>query len=434
MTNINRTIIDRFSYKELYYTEIFNTGYTLVFRKTDDSSTGVVDIIGRDNENNYEGYTCVLKIQNFSAHYNTSIFTTIIDLMENFIQETNLFITSNVSPILLQYHEGHLSFVQKVLNNTTYSDMKKWCILVSVLCEASSLAKEQYHDFLFSVFDRQIHPEEIKDWDTLEQCVHYIYPTFPYSGRKPTQSLNECVNLNDFVESGFYVENSEKFIEYITIVNLLKNDDCKTLDSAKKAGFVHYGSGLDLSEVRAIRAYLNKSYLFKSSTHLTTEEILQVLKAIHSIPKIDKSLSSFVVEQALKKVVIEYEESKKQSFFLKKKEYDDFINITDPVIEKMPNVHFYIKKASDVSYMSSSYMWNFWVMMAKILHENEREVFITFFNDWMELFEEIINNYKSSLINDYFVNIDNIHRYFEMSTVEEIPVRYLWYLHEDIKS
>lgn len=423
MSNTNRKIIDSYDYKNIYKVEVFDTGYTVVFRKTDDQSTAEINYVGRASKVS-EGHTVVLTIENFLKHYNTHIMHTILELLEGFLQKAEIKIRAKTGSINLSFQENYYEFLTDVLNNETYSKMKKWCLLSSVLQEAPSFASLLNKEPILEILESQIDPEKVAKWTSLEQSSSYIYPTFP--------------NLNNILDDYVYKEAKRLFTrkvnvfnEYITAVNLLKNKDCSTLQEAKEIGFMNYPERLSEKEEKTIGFYALHYDNFKEFESLTAENLFAIQELFPNVfvSPLNKELFGFAVNQILEKDLHISADKQSLKVFLPRDEYDHFKEITDPPMENFPILNVPLKKIEKLnSYLLKD--WMFWLAMAKIFSETDNESFSYFFSEWISLIEEERGEYSFQFDSNTMalLNPGTINRYFNRAIDEGVPVRYLWYI------
>lgn len=434
MTNIHRGIIEQYSYKNLYKIELFNTGYVIVFRKTHDGSTGPNSFIGRERTPEDEGYSVVLKITNFSQHYDTPFLDSIIDLLEKFIQLSKVPIPSKTEPISIAYQETYDQFVFDLMNNNNYSDMKKWCLFSSILQEAPSFTVDERRHSLLNILESQIDPESISQWDDLQQSANYIYPTFPYNGKiflieKEGQLIQSNRKINNFL----MFKNIQQYIEYINIVNLLKNKNCQTLGEAKNLGFINCANYLNKEDIEVASFYLSKLPIFKELPDITLSNLCDITQAFTGVSIGDKELYLFAIHQTLTKDLQESIDKQQynKGLFLPYEQYLEFERITDKSLDGSPILNNTLPKVSSIPVYADNLLWNFWMTMVKLFSENDVETFEYFFNDWIELIEEegskydFRHNSKSNLL----LRKETIQKYFFFMKEDCISVKYLWYIH-----
>lgn len=239
MTNPAQQIVSSYTYMDnKYIIELFNTDYVLVSRKTDDDSTYTQSRRKRTRIHN--GYTEIFRLSNFEKHYDTPILDQIIELFENFVQHSKISITSRTPPIHYEYFDDHDDFLIELLNKKDYSNLKKWCVLNSAFSFFDRKILAEHKEFIFNVLEKQVDPEKVKNWNSIEHSAHYLFPDFSLQLNQSCIAKVERTYAN--------VKTIDEYNDRITITNLLLNEQCDNLTEAEKIGFVHYDTVLSDEE------------------------------------------------------------------------------------------------------------------------------------------------------------------------------------------
>lgn len=391
-----------------YIIELFNTDYVLVSRKTDDDSTYTQSLRKRMRIHN--GYTEILRLSNFEKHYDTPILDQIIELFENFVQHSKILITSRTPPIHYEYFDDHDDFLIELLNKKDYSNLKKWCVLHSALLFFDRKVLAEHKEFIFNVLEKQVDPEKVQEWHSIEQSANYLSPAF---------SLQLKQNYIDDKEKTYNkIKTIDEYNDHITIVNFLKNPKCNNLEEAEKTGFVHYDAVLSDEESVLTTTFISKKYLFKFLKDVSIEKMMDILPYLQRIPKkIHKELLPFVIYQILTSDLTGALEHNSQRLFLNEFDYEAFLKTADRILEEEQSK---IRKPTEFSYFENPNNFNLWISMAKLFLENNVEEFSDFFREWMNLINEEKNDQLSHPV--------FIQENFQASLENNLPVRYLYHL------
>lgn len=458
MSNLNRKVVQSYVYKDSYMIELFDTGLTIVFRKTDDGSTGLIGqtAVGRDKKPSKdkrssaeEGHTLVLRVPGFTEQFHKGNAEKIVDLFEEFVQFSKLPITDRTKTIHLNYDQTqHEEFILSMLNNDEFSNLKKWCVIASALSSLPFLANNLNKEVLLSNAEQQIDPEKVTEWKNINESTQYFFPSFPNSGttamirngKTSSDSQNDQQYRKEKHQS-IYVENVDQYKHYITINNFLKNPECETLEQAKNTGFYSHGEFFNPEDAMIVQFYISNAGKLNNFPNIKKDDLHKAASLLHSFPA---NMSSEIFCSAIQRILdsdTDFNKRNNRLLFLDDEDYSSFSAIVDEYMgDKREGFSNYritttVGFLSQLNSYSTKVQWEFWITMSNLYLKYGENDFTLMFSDWADLIEDSSSSgYGGKNTMNKLAKSKIVKEFFDMSASEGISVKYLWWLHKGIDS
>jgi len=423
MTKKNRQIVETFSYKG-YTIDIYDTQAVEIHGTSEsypEQNFHVAKFSAKKSDHQ-NGCRLLATIGKLGTEYDTGYLHKFIDLFDAFARFNGLTVDNMAQkPRKLSYeNDFNREFLYQIVDRKDLSDIKKWCILSSVLSHYNRLTREGYAAIFEDILQNQVEPEDYAPL-TLEESEYYTAPFF--------LSKNVSISIKKEVE-----------FKNVHAVTALYAGAADTLGEAYEKGFVPLKREMEKSEIQALRnSYDTMSKSTEESSFNLDKKSFVAFYGVSFLPKLPKEMIRFITDRVVKdKVVFADQGEPYKTFYLTSEEFEKFEQVVNVNYDKIifeRSSHINEQKVVDWAYLmllaylfvsieSEVHFMHVVQEIESVFDQSSKKVsnsyswsWSYFANDWkarlispknQELRNLIVDHMKTSVPIMYLANLNNV--------------------------